>query len=162
MKQIPLSHGHFSLVDDDDFETLMKVKWQARPFNSKIKTKIRAMTYRRVDGKTVGFSMSRVILGVTSKEIEVDHINGNALDNRKCNLRKCNHSQNLGNQKRAMRGDLPKGVTPTHRKKNKFRAICKRRFLGVFKTIKEASDAYDAAAIEEFGEFARPNNLQVA
>ena len=60
--------------------------------------------------------------------------------------------------------DLPKGVTQKSRKSNtpfyaRIKVDGKSLYLGSFETVEEAAAAYDAAATNLFGEFARPNSL---
>lgn len=78
MKQIPLTDGKFTTVDDEDFDELMKVKWQFHlGYASRQKT-IGPSQRRRC-------AMHREILGLTDSVIQVDRINGDRLDNRKMN-----------------------------------------------------------------------------
>jgi len=89
----------------------------------------------------------------------VDHKNMNKLDNTKSNLRVCTKSQNGQNRNVQSNNKLGiKGVVfrPTNKK---YRAIIKlngKQFnLGHYNTAQEASFAYEKAAKEMFGDFAR-------
>ena len=87
----------------------------------------------------------------------VDHVNGDRSDNRWANLRLATPSQNSANARRSRNNTTGhKGVTTY---KGLFRAqICvrgQRKWLGDFKSIGEAADAYARAAAEAFGDFAR-------
>jgi hypothetical protein len=86
---------------------------------------------------------------------ELDHINRQRNDNRIENLRPCTHSQNLGNAR--ARVHKYKGVTFC-RATQKWRAQLNGH-LGRFDTIEEAALAYNAAAVEHFGEFANLNKV---
>lgn len=112
------------------------------------------------NGKQKHISLHRLIMGSPIKMM-VDHINGNKLDNRKGNLRICNSKENTRNSSAQKRNKLSvKGVSITH--SNTYQAQIqvdgKLKYLGSYKTVKEAADAYDLAAQKYFGEFARLNN----
>lgn len=86
----------------------------------------------------------------------LDHINGDALDDRLCNLRECTRAQNAANSKpRRNRTHLPKGVT-AHEGKYRARLTVdgRTRLLGVFETADKAQKAYEQARRESYGEFA--------
>jgi hypothetical protein len=93
--------------------------------------------------------------------MEVDHMNGNGLDNRRENLRLCTRAQNRMNSvKRIGKSSTFKGVY-WHKNCRKWRASLKldgkEIHIGYFNTELEAAEAYDEKALELFGEFAKPN-----
>jgi len=155
MKHIILSQGKYALVDDEDFEFLNQWKWCAHK-DGKIFYVIRGI---RVGKKTKTILMHRVIMNPFPNQ-EVDHINGNGLDNQRLNLRICNHAENSRNSKGWNSTDAHpfKGV---FREGNKWRAIIKFQYksiyLGRFDIKEDAALAYDKKARELFGEFAEPN-----
>jgi len=152
MKKIPLTKGQFALIDDEDFERVNSLKWYA----SKTESGFRA---QRVYQKKSLF-MHRFLMSAIEGQ-EVDHINGNQLDNRKINLRFCSSSQNKMN-----RGKSPlntsgfKGVSWDEKNK-KWKAQIqiegKNINLGRFNTKEKAAKAYDNAAIIYHGKFAKLN-----
>jgi hypothetical protein len=94
--------------------------------------------------------------------MQVDHINGNRRDNRRCNLREVTSAQNCQNRRAANQTGL-KGVHP--RGKKFFACIRvegKFTYLGIYPTAEEAARVYDEAAHRAFGEFARLNFPAVA
>lgn len=156
MKEIPLTQGKVALVDDDDYKHINQWKWFA--WRSKVNT----YYARRSSGKAphqTTIHMHRVIMGV-SGDMEVDHIDGNGLNNQRSNLRVCTHKQNAGNKK--LRSDNAlryKGVTKSWRRylaciQGKDKGFER---LGSFKTPEEAARAYDKAARERYGEYAKLN-----
>lgn len=94
----------------------------------------------------------------------VDHINGNPLDNRRCNLRFVTPTQNSMNSRKtySKRNSKYKGVgwSKTNKKWRAYITIQKKlTFLGHYNSEEEAAIAYNDAAAKHFGEFARPNIL---
>ena len=89
----------------------------------------------------------------------VDHINGNGLDNRRSNLRPASRSQNGANRGAPSNNTSGfKGVTRFRLKwMAKIQVHGRTIHLGLFATPQEAARAYDTAALEHFGEYARPN-----
>ena len=149
MKEIHLSQGIVTKVDDDDFERLSSRKWHAILFRKEGKYRVQGS-----DGKLI----HRVIMD-TPANMVVDHINGDTLDNRKQNLRNCTNQQNIMNRNGNRRASgLPKGVTIL---KGKYvaniRVNKKRIYLGRYVELKDASNAYNDAATKYFGEFAKLN-----
>ena len=147
--------GKVALVDDEDYEWLRQWKWSAG--------KSPTSWYARRNGaspKRERIYLHRLILAAQPGQ-QVDHINGDGLDNRRCNLRLCTRAQNNRN-----RGKGPtntsgyKGVC-WDKKAQRWRAAIwlngKYKFLGHFDAPKDAALAYDEAALRLHGEFAKTN-----
>lgn len=97
-----------------------------------------------------------------SASLEVDHANGDRLDNRYCNLRICTRTQNQQNRGQPrLRKCVPSSRYKGVRRSGKWAAQIgenqKKRHLGLFETEQEAASAYDRAARQIFGPFARLN-----
>jgi|LSQX01.2.fsa_nt_gb hypothetical protein len=162
MKRIPLSQGYVALVDDEDFGLIMSHnKWFANKHHGNVYAKC---NITRPDGRRTTLKMHRLIMDARQGEV-VDHINGNGLDNRKCNLRITNERENAANRKpHKGTSSRYKGVS-YHKQHNKWQSnICvnyKCLYLGIFEKEVDAAIAYDIAAVKHFGEFARLNFPQV-
>ena len=75
------------LIDDEDYPKVSKYIWH-----------IMALGYINGSVKNKRFYLHRFIMNAPSNKV-VDHINGNKLDNRKCNLRLCSIRDNVLNCK---------------------------------------------------------------
>lgn len=166
MKEIPLTQGKVTLVDDEDYEYLIQWKWYA------LKNKATVYAVRTVR-RGVLLYMHREIMKPLGNDV-VDHINFNGLDNQKHNLRTCTSYQNCLNRKphgaSKYLGVSPVVVRSRTVLKNgevkiyqyhKFLACIttngKYRELGKFKSQEEAARTYDKAARIYHGEFANLN-----
>jgi hypothetical protein len=153
--EIPLSRGLIAIVDVDVYDYLMQWKWFAtlRPSGDGY------YAVARINGESNHTPMHHLIVHVP-EGMEVDHKDGNGLNNVRSNLRVCTHQQNLFNRRKNRSSTTGyKGVTP-HR--DKFQAQIgfngKNIYLGLFPTAKEAHEVYVAKARELFGDFANINN----
>lgn len=159
MKQIKLTRGMIALVDDEDFERLNEWKWYASKNGN---TFYAARTSKKINGKQSVIYMHRDIME-TPVGLDVDHINGNSIDNQKINLRNCTRSKNMmnvGKQKDNTSGY--KGVSWFVRDKKWVAMIRfgdKRKNLGYYDTPEEAAIAYNNAVIIYHGEFAKLNSI---
>jgi len=155
MKQIPLTRGLVAIVDDEDYARLSHFKWYALYGRGACYA---AHTVSQKPYKVI--PMHRLILYAPSR-MEVDHANGDTLDNRRCNLRLASRAQNARNSKihRTNKSGY-KGVD-FRKRERRWRAQImfqgKTYHLGYFDTAELAAQAYDAAARMAFGKFARTN-----
>lgn len=118
-----------------------------------------------IRGVLVGIKKSMVFHRVIFENIEynqfIDHINGNKLDNRRCNLRIVTREQNAQNRK--LHSNNTSGITGiSWRKRDKkwvasIQSGRKRVCLGYFKNIDDAINTRIKAEIEMFGEYRRIN-----
>lgn len=152
MRSIPLSRGKHAIVDDDDYDRVMQYRWHCRRDGY-------AGTHLGIRRSSA--LLHRFILGITDPAIQVDHIDLDKLNCRKSNLRVATHQQNQRNREKYHRNTTGyKGVF-RHPSTQKWRAMItvngKCVHIGYFHDIEDAARAYDHAACEYFGEFARTN-----
>ena len=163
MKYIPLTQGYRAIVNNRDYAKVAGFKWYA---NVKKNTVYACRRRRQFEEGTfqADVKLHRFIMGVTD-DLQVDHINGNGLDNRRANLRICTVQQNGFNSK--LKGNKTgfKGVSylPNIRGSKHYRAqiMLNRKYiyLGYYRTPYEAAKAYNQKAREIFGDFANLNPL---
>jgi len=156
-KQIPLTQGKFAIVDAKNFDWLNQWKWYAH-FNGRNWYADRRISFGK-QRRTL--SMHRVIMNLKFNDRkDVDHIDGNSLDNREQNLRICSRSQNQANRKLQKGTSKYKGVC-WYKKYEKWEASIrvnnKNIHLGYFENELDAAAAYDLAALKYFDEFAKTN-----
>lgn len=162
MTKIPLTKGKFALVDDEDFDFINQWKWH-------INTNGYAVRSEHIAGSSEGgliphgrhknLFLHRV-LTKTPQGMVVDHINRDKLDNRRSNLRICTHQENTFNQTVKKGSSIYKGVCWDNRAQKWMSYIHpdkKMKFLGYFPTERWAAMAYDIAAKDLFGKFAKLN-----
>lgn len=155
-----LNNDNYAMVDEEDRELLDRHKWYVTSRGYAATTIYRGKKDGRYVNQTM--SMHRLILGAP-KGKDVDHKNGNRLDNRRQNLRLATRSQNVANSGRRSnrKQDLPRGINynPSIRSKQPYMARItkegKTYFLGNFYKLNDAVKAYHSKRRELFGEFAR-------
>lgn len=148
--KVTLNNGTVFQIDKKDWIPISGITWFSNG----------SYPYTSVDGKTV--YLHRLVMRAPAG-LEVDHINGDRLDNRRKNLRLATRSQNEANKGVPARNTSGfKGVSlfkPTGRFSAYIEVNQKKRHLGYYTTAKEAALAYNRAAVDAFGEFARLNKV---
>lgn len=140
--------GMFVLVDMDDYDNVIGYKWYL----------CKGYAVGRVNRKMV--KLHRLLMKFPKSL--VDHLNGDRLDNRKANLRLATVNQNVHNRSKSpsLKSSIYKGVSFITRNKVWQATInykSKAYNLGWFLHERHAAMAYDMAAHELFGEYAKAN-----
>jgi hypothetical protein len=166
MKEIQLTQGKFAIVPDSDYDYLSRIKWSimnhGRTFYGR-----HHVGSRNATGKRDTIMIHRVIWerhnGPIPPGMEIDHINGNGLDNRLENLRICTHHQNTRNTHRDKTGCTSRFQGVVYRR-NRWIAYIKdgkrQVYLGAFDTEVKAALAYNLEASKLFGEYANLNVIE--
>jgi hypothetical protein len=152
MREIPLANGKgVALVDDEWYLVLSRYKWH--------------LTCKGYAERSViagaGIMMHRVI-NMTPSQLQVDHINGNKLDNRACNLRACTTSENCKSRMHRRGANPYKGVRqlPSGKWQATIGVNLKCLYLGSYETAELAAEAYNKAALDHHGDYAKLNEIQ--
>lgn len=137
--------GASVLIDDDDLSAVQHFRWRLSKDG-----------YAFAGSGSKSFSMHRMLLDAKKGEI-VDHKNRNRLDNRRINLRLVDarlNALNRGSHRNAQ--SRFKGV---NRHPHGWQVYVRSKYIGIFKDELSAAEAYDAAAVAEYGDQAVTNRL---
>lgn len=171
MKILKISRGLETKIDDEDYEAIA-----SQDFNYRSQPLRWQATYCSTDKKR-GYYVSKTIdykkwklhryiyflRGINIEGLEIDHKDGDGLNNQFSNLRISTSSQNKIN--RGVRSDNKLGMKgveklPTGRFAAYIVKDSKKTHLGVYKTVEDAGLAYNRAAIEMWGEYAWTNKIK--
>lgn len=163
MKKIEIEQKgktYYTLVDDEDYDVFNSYTWY---INAKGAVYCGDKSIRKYGSGL----LHRLVLGLTSDNLDVDHKDGNKLNNQKENLRTCTRTQNQQNRGKTRASTTGyKGVTVYKGRfddPSKYKFVSsvkvngKRLHLGYFDSPIDAAHAYDIAAIQHYGEFAKLN-----
>lgn len=157
MREIKLTQGKVTLVDDVDFDYLTHWEWCAhRQYQ-------RFYAVRRegvAEGRRGGGYLVKMHKVIAERArivgVNIDHRDGDGLNNQRLNLRGATKAQNGMN--RSKNRNNTTGYKGVERAKTGFVARImangKRMYCGIYRTPHEAARAYDKAALELHGEFA--------
>jgi hypothetical protein len=151
---VTLSKGHVVTIDVEDVPLVEGFNWTSVV----AKYTVYGARTDYSGPKSRSISMHREIMDAPPG-LEVDHIDGNGLNNRRSNLRVVTRAQNAWNRRKASYNKSGfKGVTldkPTGKWRAQITLNRKQRFLGHYDTIAEAAAVYAKASAELHGEFGR-------
>lgn len=157
MRYLHLTKGKVAQIDDQDWNKISHLKWSAQRRGRLWY----AATYVKDDDKNYHpVYLHRFILDAPSG-VQVDHIDGNGLNCTRKNLRLASAVQNRRNSKRYANNKTGYKGVMFYKRDHNYRAYIKvgtrQIHLGYYPTPEQAARAYDRAALEHFGEFARLN-----
>jgi hypothetical protein len=154
MQKVSLTQSKFALVDDEDFNRVNLHKWF---FHSGYACRTQYMGGGAKHRINKLRTMHRFIIGNPPLGKEIDHVNMNKLDNRKCNLRFCTRSENKQNGGVYITNKSGKKGVRQHYLKWEARITKNYHtyYLGLFNSKNKAVLAYAQACHKLHGEFGR-------
>ncbi len=160
-RELPLSRGYVAILDASDFELVDQWSWYASVKLDRKTGEIYAVYAAReirVDGKRTSLYLHRFLMGVTDRNVQVDHENHDTLDYRRSNLRIATQTQNMGNTRKTKNNKSGFKGVHWNKQAGKYAVEIgfnyKNIYLGLFVDPVEGAKAYDVKALELFGEFA--------
>lgn len=153
--RLTLPSGHVTVFDAADLPLVEQFKWHV--------LKARRTCYAQTKGGPANGRqrtyLHRLLMNAPAGLL-VDHINHDGLDNRRSNLRLATPGQNVANS--GPRSGDYRGIFVSHHRSKPWRARIQTRHIGYYATEWEAAEAYNEAALAEYGEFALLNVRRVA
>lgn len=138
-----------TIIDIEDIDNIIKYKWHCRN--------------NGYCGANSNILLHRIVMNAKKGEY-IDHINGNRLDNRKQNLRKCTNQEN--NFNKGLYSHNTSGVTGVSwdKRRNKWEVSIKinqkKMYLGRFDNFNDAVNKRKETEMIYFGEFAYKENVE--
>lgn len=152
---VPLTKGYEAVIDAADAPLVGVCNWQVVLSGRPVGDRETAYASRHFGDRKC--TMHRFLL-LAEPGVEVDHIDGNGLNNRRSNLRLSTRAQNQWNQR--TRADNKSGVKGVYLSRSgkwcaQIKANGKNKGLGKFKCRTAAAIAYALASAQLHGEFGR-------
>ena len=136
--KITTRKGDIYFIDTNDAEIAKRHCWSKH-------TNGYARTVVRIGAKMKTVYLHRLLCPISQEQPHIDHINGDITDCRRVNLRKCNHSENLQNQKRRIDNSTGYKGVGLHRQTGRYRARVtvggKKIHIGLFESAEHANIA---------------------
>ena len=151
--EIVLTQGKVALVDAADLPLLAEYQWYANRLGGK--------GWYAVGNNGPEKVLMHKVLVEAGDGMEIDHASRDGLDNRRRNLRVCTRAENAANSSKREGGTSGYKGVYWHHGAGKWVAQVspsgKTIYLGLYEDEEDAARAYDAAALEHYGDFACPN-----
>ena len=167
MKTIELTRGYVALIDDEDYDRVSSFgRWQVTVKRGKLYAVRIVGRMKNKVRSSATTSMHRFIMNARPSDQEVDHIDGDGLNNTKANLRFASRIENCRNLPRARLNNRSgfRGVS-WHKKAGKWMTYGKYDgkgvYLGLHESPESAARAFDEFARTHYGEFAGELNFPI-
>jgi hypothetical protein len=151
---VTLTKGYTAVIDAADVSLVSGYNWQASVDGNTVYARRGDYSGQRL--RTL--RMHRVILAAAD-DLQVDHRNGDGLDNRRANLRTATKAQNMHNRRPNNNSTSAYKGVGFYKTSGKYRARImvngKQRTLGLFATPEAAHAAYCNASAELHGKYGR-------
>jgi len=151
---VQLTQGQYALIDSDDVGYAARFDW----FADAQRAGFYAKRNRKVPEGMRAVCLQAELMPPPDGML-VDHVNGNTLDNRRCNLRHATHQQNMQNRKMQSNNASGYRGVAWNKKGKVWVASIKvsgvQMHLGSFASAEEANIAYRAASALHHGKFSR-------
>lgn len=156
MASIPLSKGKTTILDDDDFMSIIGRSWHF--CGGYARTTV--MDKESQSFRTKAIYLHRFLMGLSEDDPRhIDHINGDRLDNRKENLRVCEPFQNSMNALASIKSKTGVRGVCFDRQREKWVASLavkgKKIWKKRFSSFDQAVAAREAEEIAVYGEYRR-------
>lgn len=148
--------------DKEDYKIISEYCWCYSRFGYVITD---SNKYQTIKDKK-GLAMHRLVLDYWDYNFDIDHINNNKSDNRKCNLRIVTRSQNFMNKKKQKNNTS--GVTGVYWDKSRNKWLSSIQLNGVQKHLGRFDDKDDAIVARKmaedkyFGEYSFDNSQAIS
>jgi AP2 domain len=147
--EITLTRGYVTVIDNEDRTITDDRTWHAH-----------LVPHRNTVYACTKINSRHTLLHrLLADWAEVDHADGDGLNNRRSNLRDGTGLRNKANK--GLQANSTSGFKGVSRRGAKWGAFIKvnrkQVYLGLFGTPEDAAAAYDRAAVRYFGEYARTN-----
>lgn len=160
MKILQLSQGKVALLDDADYLAASKHAWHAHYSRGKWYARRSFREKGAQDRKVTKQYLHHFLVGKTT---DIDHVDGDGLNNQRANLRHATKPQNQWNSR--LRKDNTSGFKGVQRARYEYKTagvvswdvIVDAKRIGRYRDLHAAAVAYDCAAIAAFGDRARTN-----
>lgn len=151
MKEVSLTKGFSTVVDDSDYEKISKHKWYASVVRE-------GLVYAVRKPQSGIIYMHRIIMDAPIG-MEVDHIDGNGLNNCRQNLRIATHSQNMENRLPQCNNKSGYGGVSWEKRRNTWRVRVKvngkEKYGGQFPNVNDAIKQCVKLKQVYFGDFVK-------
>lgn len=163
--EVPLTQGQHALIDEEDAQMVMQYRWSVR----RGRHTWYAVSYRGRGRHARPVFMHRLLMGLEgrrARSVEVDHVDGNGLNNTRANLRLATRAQNARNHRRSAANTSGYMGVSWHAGSRtwcvQIRAQGRALRVGLYRDLDDAARAYNEAARRYYGPFARLNDVPPA